>query len=275
MSQLALAIEARVSPRHVSFVETGRAQPSRDMVLHLASTLNVPLREQNGLLLAAGYAPIFRESQLDAPEIRAVRAALDMMLAKHEPYPAVVMNRYWDILTANGAATRFFSHLLGDTRMPSPANVVRLMFDPAGLRPHVANWLEVAEALVRRVHREAVGGVADENAKTLLAEVLAYPDVPETWLQVDAARPLNPIIPVRFTKNGREFSFFSAVTTLGTPQDVTLQELRIESFYPIDGETEDNVNDLIAAVIPSERSESRNLGASRQSGLLARDPCVS
>ena len=244
MSQLALAIDAKVSPRHVSFIETGRAQPSREMVLHLANTLNVPLREQNGFLLAAGYAPIFRESALDAPEIRAVRGALDAMLAKHEPYPAVVMNRAWDILTTNAAATRFFTYLLGDTPAPSPANVVRMMFDPALLRPYVVNWVEVAESLVRRIHREAVGGVTDEKLTALLAEVMAYPGVPDHWLHVNADRPLVPIIPVRFSKDGRTYTFFSAVTTLGTPQDVTLQELRIERFYAMDAETEENVRAL-------------------------------
>ena len=245
MSQLALAIEAKVSPRHVSFVETGRAQPSREMVLHLANTLNVPLREQNGLLLAAGFAPIFRESSLDAPEVRVVRTALDAMLAKHEPFPAVVMNRAWDILAANTAATRFFGHLLGDTPAPSPGNVVRMMFDPTLLRPWVANWAAVAESLVRRVHREAVGGVKDESLIALLAEAMAYPGVPDRWLDVDADKPLVPIIPVQFAKNGRTYTFFSAVTTLGTPQDVTLQELRIESFYAMDAETEDNIRVIV------------------------------
>jgi hypothetical protein len=225
----------------VSFIETGRAQPSREMVLHLADTLNVPLREQNGLLLAAGYAPVFRESALDAPEIRAVRVALEAMLAKHEPYPAVVMNRAWDILITNAAATRFFAHLLGDTPAPSPANVVRLMFDPSLLRPCVTNWAAVAESLVRRVHREAVGGVRDDTLTALLTEVMAYPGVPERWLHADADKPLVPIIPVQFSKAGRTYTFFSAVTTLGTPQDVTLQELRIESFYPMNAETDENV----------------------------------
>jgi transcriptional regulator with XRE-family HTH domain len=248
MSQLALAIEAKVSPRHVSFVETGRAQPSREMVLHLASTLDVPLREQNSLLLAAGYAPIFRESGLDAPELRTVRIALDAMLAKHEPFPAVVMNRAWDILATNGAATRFFQHLLGDKPMPSPVNVVRMMFDPNGLRPWVRNWPSVAEALVRRVHREAVGGVKDEATTALLAEVMSYPDVPERWAQADPEAPLVPVIPVEFEKDGRRYTFFSAVTTLGTPQDVTLQELRIESFFPMGEETERNLS-----AIPSDR----------------------
>src|SRR5262245_9012542 len=114
MSQLALALEADVSPRHVSFVETGRASASRELVLRLARALDVPLRERNGLLLAAGFAPMFKESSLDSPPLRAARRALDAMLAKHEPYPAVVMNRSWDILESNGAATTFFSHLLGD-----------------------------------------------------------------------------------------------------------------------------------------------------------------
>jgi len=247
MSQLALAIEADVSPRHVSFVETGRAKPSREMVLQLATALDVPLREQNGLLLAAGYAPVFRESRLDAPELRAVRVALDAILAKQEPYPAVVMNRTWDILTSNVAATRFFGHLLGNAALPSPPNVVRMMFDPAGLRPFVSNWETVAEALVRRIHREAVGGVADEATATLLADVLAYPGVPERWSRSDPDAPLVPVIPISFTKHGRAYTFFSAVTTLGTPQDVTLQELRIECFFPMNTETEQSVHALMSS----------------------------
>src|SRR5687768_12719261 len=127
MSQLALAIEADVSPRHVSFVETGRARPSREMVLQLAIALDVPHRERNGLLLAAGYAPMYRESSLEAPELRAVRVALDAILAKHEPFPAVVMNRCWDVLTSNAGAERFFAFLRDGAPMPSPANVVRMM----------------------------------------------------------------------------------------------------------------------------------------------------
>ena len=241
MSQLALAIEANVSPRHVSFIETGRAQPSREMVLHLAGALDIPLRERNAVLLAAGYAPLFRESPLDAPELSAVRRALDAILGKQEPYPAVVMNRAWDIVVANAGATRFFSHLLDDRPMPSPANVVRMMFDAAWLRPFVTNWDLVAESLVRRVHREAVGAVADDATRQLLAEVLAYPGVPERWARHDPDVPLVPVIPVTFTKRARTYTFFSAVTTLGTPQDVTLQELRIECFFPMNAETERNV----------------------------------
>lgn len=241
MSQLALAIEANVSPRHVSFIETGRAQPSREMVMHLAGTLDVPLRERNSLLLAAGFAPVFAESSLDVPQLQAVRGALDAMLAKQEPYPAVVMNRAWDIVASNAGAARFFGHLLDGRPLPSPANVVRLMFDETWLRPFVTNWDQVAESLVRRVHREAVGAVVDDATRQLLAEVLAYPGVPERWSRHAPDTPLVPVLPITFAKNTRTFSFFSAVTTFGTPQDVTLQELRIECFFPNDAETERNV----------------------------------
>src|SRR5512138_1052325 len=200
MSQLALAIEADVSPRHMSFVETGRAQPSRELVLQLARALDIPLRERNVLLLAAGYAPVYRESPLDAPELHGVRRALDAILAKQEPYPAVVMNRRWEMLNANAGAKRFFGFLLGDRPLPSPPNVLRLMFDPDGLRPYVANWEAVAEALVQRVHREAVGGMRDEIAARLLDEVLTYPGVPKRWARPDPEAPLVPVLPITFVK---------------------------------------------------------------------------
>src|SRR5262245_58456765 len=163
LSPLALATDAEISPRHLSFIETGRANPSREMVLLLASALDIPLRERNALLLAAGFAPAYTESNMDAPELAAVRGALDAILRQQEPFPAVVMNRTWDILRANQAATRFFGHLLGDGPTPGAGNVLRMMFHPAALRRFVANWEAVAEALVARVHREAVGGVQDEG----------------------------------------------------------------------------------------------------------------
>jgi len=245
-SQLALALEAEVSPRHVSFVETGRARASREMVLRLARALDVPLRERNGLLLAAGFAPMFQESSLDSPQLRAARRALDAILAKQEPHPAVVMNRSWDILESNTAATTFFLHLLGGVAPPGTMNVVRMMFDETALRPYVANWPEVAAALVQRVHREAVGGITDEATTNLLAEVMAYPGVTEQWARRDDPPLLAPIIPITFVKDGSTYSFFSAITTLGTPQDVTLQELRIESFFPLDEETTRNMEALVA-----------------------------
>src|SRR4051812_21700388 len=140
LSQLALAMEAEVSPRHISFLETGRAKPSRDMVVQLATVLGVPLRERNQLLLAAGFAPLYREARLDAPELGPVRAALDAILRQQEPFPAVVMNRHWQILHMNQAGQRFFGMLLGDRAGRPVPNVLRLMFDPKELRPHVTNW---------------------------------------------------------------------------------------------------------------------------------------
>jgi transcriptional regulator with XRE-family HTH domain len=237
LSQLALAHEANVSPRHVSFVETGRAKPSRDMVLVLADALGVPLRERNALLLSAGFAPMFRESALDDRELAPVRTAIDAILKQQEPYPAVVMNRRWDIVATNGAAARFFGLLL-DGRTPHGAgNVLRLMFHPDGLRPCVENWEAVAQSLVRRVHREALGATRDDAGRALLAEVLDYPGVPARWRTPDLGAPLVPVVPVTFRHGARRFDFFSAVTVLGTPQDITVQELRVECFFPLDDAT--------------------------------------
>lgn len=234
LSQLALAGEAAVSIRHLCFVETGRARPSRTMVLRLAEALDVPLRERNTLLLAAGFAPAYRESTLDAPELAAVRVALTAILAQQEPYPAVVMDRSWDIRHTNRAADRFFGFLLAGHHgsPPGPANVLRTMFHPDGVRRYVTNWPDVVEALVRRVRRESIGGDADRQAHRILDEVLAYPGVPASLATLDLTTPLLPVVPVSFSRDGRRLDYFSTVTTLGTPQDVTLQELRIECFFP-------------------------------------------
>ena len=237
MSQLTLAHEADVSPRHVCFLETGRAKPSREMVLVLADALQVPLRERNALLLAAGFAPIFRESNLEDPTLEPVRLAIDAIMAQQEPFPAVVMNRRWDIVATNESARRFFGWLLDGSGTDAPTNVLRLMFDPRWIRPHVENWDAVAETLVRRVHREAVGGILDESMVALMNEILSHPGVPRRWQTPDPMTPLVPVIPVRFAKDRRAFSFFSTVTVIGTPQDVTLQELRIECFFPADALT--------------------------------------
>lgn len=246
LSQLALANEAAVSPRHVCFLETGRAKPSREMVLHLADTLSVPLRERNALLMAAGYAPMFPESRLDAPQLAPVRAAIDAILAKQEPYPAVVMNRNWDIVATNQAAARFFGLLLAGREVPGAANVLRLMFHPEGLRRCVTNWDAVARSLVQRLHREAIGGVLNDGARDLLAEILNYPGVPATWRALDLGHGLMPVLPVSFQHDSLRWEFFSAVTVLGTPQDITLQELRIESFFPADAATAAAVSRAVA-----------------------------
>jgi transcriptional regulator with XRE-family HTH domain len=255
LSQLALAHVANVSPRHVSFVETGRARPSRDMVLLLTDALAVPLRERNAFLLAAGFAPMFRESALDEPELAPVRTAIDAILKQQEPYPAVVMNRRWDIVATNEAATRFFGMLLDGRTPPCANNVLRLMFHPDGLRPSVENWNTVAQALVHRVHREAVGGALEDAGRQLLSEVLGYPGVPPHWRTPDLGAPLIPVVPVSFRYGDHSFHFFSAVTVLGTPQDITLQELRVECFFPLDDATAAAARNLLARAEGSTRAE--------------------
>ena len=236
MSQLVLSMEAGVTPRHVSFIESGRAQPSRAMVLTLARALDVPLRERNQMLLAAGYAPVYRETGLGDESMARVRAALERVLRHHEPYPAVVMDRHWNVIQTNEAAAAMFEFLLDGDAPGDPPNVVRLMF--TRLRPYVANWDQTGEALIQRVHREAVGGVADAGTRGLLDEVLALPDVPPEWRRPDFASTSLPLVPVELSKDGVELAYFSMVTTVGTPQDVVLQEIRIESFFPADEATE-------------------------------------
>jgi transcriptional regulator with XRE-family HTH domain len=239
MSQLALATEAEISARHLSFVESGRAKPSREMVLLLASVLDVPMRERNTLLQAAGFAAVFRESELAAPQLAIVRQAFEAILAQHRPYHAVVLDRNWNIVSRNEPAARFFGFLLAGSAAErlGPPNVLRSILHPDALRPWITNWEVVAEALIQRVHREAVGNALADDTRALLGEVLRYPGVPAHWARADLTANLLPIVPVCFERDGRRFSYFSTVTTLGTPIDVTAQELRIECFFPVDSET--------------------------------------
>lgn len=236
LSQLALALRAGVTQRHVSFVESGRSRPGQGMVLKLAAVLDVPLRERNQMLRAAGFAPVYREEGLLGSESAPIREALRRMLEGHEPHPAVVMDRHWNVRSTNRAAEAFFGWLLPDGG-DDGANVVRMMFDPDGLRPFVTNWEDVARSLVQRVHREAVGGIPDAETSALLEQVLAYPGVPASWRLPDFTSTLLPVIPVCFRKGDLSLNYFSTVTTLGTPQDVALQEIRVECFYPADDVT--------------------------------------
>lgn len=235
-SQLALALDASVSQKHLSLVEVGRAAPSRELVLDLAAALAVPLREQNELLAAAGYAPVYAETRWESLEARAEGQAVLLLVKNHEPLPAVALDRHWRVLAANGAARRLVSLFVAEPPA-GHANLLRLMFDPGGLRPAIANWEEVARMLISRVHREALGGRDDGPARELLDELLAFPGVPDGWARPSLDGATAPIFPITFGEGATALSFFSAVTTLGTAQDITLQELRIEFFLPADEET--------------------------------------
>jgi transcriptional regulator with XRE-family HTH domain len=237
MSQLDLASEAGTTPRYVSFVETGRSQPSRQMVVRLARALDVPLRERNGLLVAAGYAPMYALEPLGSPQLGRVDAALTMMLDQHEPFPAVVMDRGWDLLRANRGAQLLFGGLLGDEPMPEPANVLRLMVEPGPVRRGVRNWSSVVPALLDRARREAIGGVLDRATADLVARLGERPDVAALLAVTDASPPTVPVVDVSFGLDGETLDFFSVVSTIGTPVDVTAEELRVEAFFPSDEAT--------------------------------------
>src|SRR5262249_621594 len=181
VSQLDLSLEAGVSQRQISFIESGRSVPGRDTLLTLAQTLDVPLRERNALLLAAGYAPIYSEAPWNAQEMHGVIRALERVVRQHEPYPAIVMDRHWNVLMTNDAAPGCFNWLIERAAGEGPGKMVHLMFDPHGMRPFVADWETVARSLLQRVYRESVGRVIDGDTGRLLDELLAYPDVPRDW----------------------------------------------------------------------------------------------
>jgi hypothetical protein len=208
------------------------------MVHLLCQSLNLPLRESNALFEAAGYARPYVETHFSPEERDVANKAIHLILANQEPYPAIVMDRHWNILQANNAAQSFFSTLLADAESPPPQNVIRLMIHQQWLKPYVVNWPTVAAALIERVRREAVCGVVDDATSQLLDEVLTYPEVSQALSGAWKDRyEFSPILAIEFRKDVLHASFFSTVTTLGTPQDVALQELRIECFFPADDAT--------------------------------------
>ena len=246
MSQLALALEAEISARHLSFLETGRALPSRDIVLLLATMLDVPLRERNALLIAAGYAPVYQERSLAAPELAQVQRALDFILQRQEPYPGLVLDQHWNVVLQNQGAARVFQYFLAPdaSGISGRPNAMRLTFHPQGLRPWITNWDAMASQLIQRLHHEVARALPGDDAAALLVELLSYPGVPQHWRTPNLAVVTAPLLPLELCKGGIRMSFFTTIATLGTPQDITLEELRIESFFPVDQETEDAVQRL-------------------------------
>ena len=236
-SQFDLSLDTGVSQRHISFIESGRSAPGRQTLLEIAQALDIPLRDRNTLLLAAGYAPIYSEGAWNGPEMQSVTGALERMLRQHEPFPAVVMDRYWDVLMTNEAAPRFFNCFIDMAARKTPRNLLHLMFDPNGMRPFIANWEAVAKSLFQRVYRESVGRVIDDRTRALLAALLAYPDVKTEWKNPVELSAM-PVIPIGFVRGDQVLSYFSMVTTVGTPQTIAAQELRIECMFPTDAATE-------------------------------------
>lgn len=247
-SQIELSLDTGVSQRHLSFIESGRSAPSRQTLMNIAQGLEVPFRDRNRLLLAAGFAPIYDEGAWNADEMKSVNAALERVLRQHEPFPAMVMDRYWNVSMTNAAAPRFFNTFVDLAQWPKPRNLLQLMFDPAGMRPFIAQWDRTAKSLVQRVHRESVGHVTDERTRDLLAALIAYPGVEDALGPADAAvsEPTLPMIPLSFVKDGHALNYFSMVTTVGAPQTIATQELRIECLYPADDPTEAQHRALMA-----------------------------
>jgi transcriptional regulator with XRE-family HTH domain len=227
MSQLDLALEAGVSTRHVSFVETGRAKPSAEMVLHLAEQLEVPLRDRDALLLAAGYAPAFGARDLEAPEMAPVREAIELVLRGHEPYPAAVVDRHWNLVASNSGIA-LLTASVAPALLEPPVNVLRVSLHPDGLAPRTANLAEWREHLLHRLRRQVLL-TGDDEAAALLAELEAYPS-PE-----GEPPPHNDIVVPLRLRDG--LAFFSTVATFGTAVDITVSELSIEAFFPADEAT--------------------------------------
>jgi transcriptional regulator with XRE-family HTH domain len=230
-SQLDLSMDTGISQRHVSFVESGRSTPSRDFLSIVSDALNIPFRERNVLLLASGYAPQYGEQSVDAEPMAIVTRAIDRMLRQHEPHPALVLDRRWNVVRTNEAAPRFFGSFVDLEARPTPRNLLDLMLDPAGMRPFVEEWEKVAAGLLQRVRREAVGQVLDAELQKLLQRLRGYPGVAE--LKPSLA-PQSPVLPIVFRRGNQRFSYFSLITTVGTPQCITAQELRVECMFPTD-----------------------------------------
>lgn len=246
LSQLELALDAEVSARHISFLETGRAEPSREMLLSLANVLDIPLRERNLLLLAAGYAPVYGETSLDDPRMTQVRAAVEIILRSNEPRSALAHDRHWNIVMANAAFVQFLTVIMGrkpagleplKVSTPPRLNVMHMLFDPNALRKIIVNWEAIAKSLLNDAYRR-LAWARDDALRKLITDILQYPGVPARWREPDLEAPHEVILPMELNLDGTIARMFSTVTTVATPHDVSLQELHVESFYPADPETE-------------------------------------
>lgn len=241
LSQLALAIEAEVSTRHLSFVETGRSKPTREMILRLTEHLDVPLRERNRLLLAGGYAPVYPQHGLDAPELDAVRGAIRQLLTGHEPYPAVVVDHHWNLVDGNSAVPLLTAGVADELLVP-PVNVLRLSLHPRGMAARIRNLGQWRAHLLRRLRRQE-RATGDPVLSELYEELRGYPcDQVE-----DDAVGHDVVVPLRYAVDDRELSLLSTTSVFGTPRDVTVAELAVEAFFPADAATAAALRELADA----------------------------
>ncbi len=247
MSQLDLALDAEISTRHLSFMETGRAAPSREMVLHLADRLDIPLRERNALLVAAGFAPVFPERSLDDPELQPARKAMELVLAGHEPYPALATDRHWNLI-AHNKMVPFFLASVDPSLLAPPVNVLRLSLHPLGLAPRIVNYWEWRTHLFERL-RHQVGLTADPVLADLMKELSEYPAPADAKPQApgNSSPYAGVVVPLQFVTDAGVLSFISTVTVFGTPIDVTLSELALETFFPADAATAQALRQLAEA----------------------------
>lgn len=236
MSQLDLALEAGMSARHLSCVETGKAHASREAVGRLADALGMPLRERNRLMRAAGFVPEFFETPLLTPALERMRQAIELILQHQEPYPAFVINRHWEVVLANDAARRMNTFLMRGKALRH-SNMLHQVFDPDDFRPVIINWNDVAGRFVRLLHEEIAAVPSDHVSRRLLDEILTYPDVPDRWRHRDVQEEVPPILNLVFDSPVGEIRFFETITTFAGAQDVTLDELRIECSFPADEKT--------------------------------------
>lgn len=245
LSQLDLALNAEVSQRHLSFLESGRARPSRDMVVQLAQALDLSLETRNRLLSAAGFAGLYPRRPLDTDAMAPIRNAVERMLTLHEPFPAMVVDRAWNVVMANRALPKMFALLGGMEAMAARvggANLLRMSLHPEGLRPYILNFEEfAAHMLARSAHEALEHPVLD----ALLQDVLRYPGLPSRGRSVDFSTPMLPVLPMRVGVNGMELSLFTTLTSFGTPLDITADELRIENLFPADAQSEALMRQLL------------------------------
>jgi len=245
LSQLDLACDADVSARHLSFLETGRSQPSREMLLHLAEQLEIPLRERNMLLVAAGYAPVFQERSLEDPALQSARKIIDLVLAGHEPYPAIAIDRHWTLVASNRAVHLLIAGVDASLLKP-PVNVLRLSLHPSGLAPRIANLTEWRSHLLTRLRRQIeVSG--DPFLAELLSELNGYPVIGDRKYDPQSIKEYAGVaVPFQFVTEGGVLSFLSTTTIFGTPLDITLSEVALESFFPANASTADALRQLVS-----------------------------